>query len=790
VKHIRIGFTIGFLVIALICLIDRCNAEDYIVPNFIGGINVATDSTDLAPNQALSLTNLTFDMPNVLTGREGYSFWNDSAFDGYSGTVQNIYDFNGKRFIIVGDFLYISPSLTDPSTIEWDTTRLHYDYDSISVTNGSDTAYDVGSTHDYLYLRTAFYDSVDIGGTKYRLSSMQNTGTDTILDFTTNYGGSTDTVASYTIYKAVSGVNSFTDYDGVLYICALDIYNGSTIAYVNDTTWQFLSIIDTGTVTSAIDLDTSTFVASNDNIFLRRGTKKAYCWDYTNGLDGYGIQDGDIFYYYYQYDADGGIHNGVFYSSIDSVDTVGIHDYITLKDIFNPQFNPISPTNPWEVRRDATVPVIDSTYGGLADGSKNWFDYEFGDELYTSFYAVISDSGYHAIRDIYNNDDTILVLDSYISNSEPYYIMTGIPTWLLRSDTLTDSLYKEFPRFRQIEFYNSQLYAIGIYYDYIDDSEVGQYPNPFAGGYSGGKGDRVWYSHPGYPNYIPHEYNFELRDGNTATVLFLLYGGLYIATSTGIWRTTGTPALVNTSGDQLIGKVVTNNGIPDLDNWVKVTEEYGYFTNRTGIYRFDGVRPEKISLRVDPIIQNNYASDIVMGYQDYRLYISFPDSNFTLVYDERYDSFTEFDFGMNCIYSPDNSDLIYFGLNGQNGRIYYYPNGEYWDRNSPTDSSAIKVEYKSGWQTYAGYWLNKAIGEAYFPMLSPDTATISIYSDFSGTADDVVYADSASRFVYRKNPDNDATGEYFQVAIRDTVYEQIIIGGYKIEWETADQWKK
>jgi hypothetical protein len=240
----------------------------------------------------------------------------------------------------------------------------------------------------------------------------------------------------------------------------------------------------------------------------------------------------------------------------------------------------------------------------------------------------------------------------------------------------------------------------------------------------------------------------------------------------------------------VLTEVVSNNGIPDLDNWAKATEEYGYFTNKTGIYRFNGVRPEKISYTVDPIIEDNYDSEIVMAYKNPDLYISFTDSNFTLVYDERFNAFSKLDFGMTCAYVDPDSDYVYFGLNGKPGRIYYYPNGEYWDRNSSTDSSAIEIEYKSGWQSYGGYWLNKRLTEGYFPMLTPDTATISIYSDFSGTADDAITADSAGRFVYRKDADNDATGEYFQIAIRDTVYEQAIIGGYRLIWETIDMWKK
>jgi hypothetical protein len=794
VKYFRIGLTIGFLVFALICLIDRCNAEDYIVPNFIGGINVATDSTDLLPNQALNLTNLTFDMPNVATVREGYSYYNATAFNGVeSEEVDAITIYNDRIISVVNGWPFAN------------TSHFQWTGDSLVVTNGSDVVYDIGD-RDWLYLKSGYGDTVIISGSKYAIESVSS-GNDTTITFTTNYSGSTDTVASYIVRKYLGEFDSFYEYDGVLYFLSDDTYAGFPMIF-NDTTLQYLAVVDTGQVSSALDLDTSSFLASGDNVVLKSGERKAYIRDST-GFDNFGIQTGDIFFYYYDYkcirshDRRGGyiIRDGRFYSKVTAIDTSSIISWIEIEDVFNvPCGQLISETNSWEIRREASVPVVDSNYVGLTDPNKNWFDDVFADKLFTGFYAVTSDSGYGAVKDIFNNDDTTLVLNEGIVATGYYYIMPSLPVSLLASGGgIIDSIYKEQGRYKQLLFHGGQYYAIGTY----QNAGLGWrgYPNPF--------GDmdtiyvprynRIWYSHPGYPGYAPRDYYLSLGLNQLTSVLFTIRGRLYIGTTTGIWTSSGTPELVNASGDQIKEQVVSNNGIPDLDNWAKATEEYGYFTNRTGVYRFNGVRAERISWLVDPIIENNYNSRIMMIYKNPNLYVSFTDSNLTLVFDERFTYTymgltiippTTFDFGMTCAYAHPDSDFIYFGLNGQPGRIYYYPNGEYWDRNSATDSAAIKIEYKSGWQTYAGYWLNKVINEVHFPMLSPDTATISIYSDFSGTADDVVYADSAGRFVYRKNPDNDATGEYFQIAIRDTVYEQIIIGGYKIEWETADQWKK
>jgi hypothetical protein len=784
VKYFRIGLTIGFLAFALICLIDKCNAEEYRVDSFIGGINVATDSTDLLPNQALNLTNLTFDMPNVLTSREGYSYWNSTAFNGVEGQeIDAITIYNDRIMSVVNGWPFANES------------HFQWTGDSLVVFNDSDFVYDIGDP-EWLYMKAGYGDTIIISGVKYEVANVA-TSDDSTIQLSTNYAGSDDTIASYIYRKYLGSFDFFTEYGGILYFLSDDDYAGFTMVF-NDTLLKYLAIIDTGTITSSIDFDTSSYIARGSDVVLKVGERKAVARS-AGIFDSMGISIGDIFFYYYKYSCRRGrdrgkgggyiIRDGTFYSTITAIDTAATNEWIEIEDVFRtPCGDPVLEANSWEVRREHTVAVVDSLYDGFADGSKNWFDIEFGNELYTRFYAVTADSGYDAIKNILNNDDTTLVLEGAVASGVNYYIMTMIPSYLLRGGSAIDSIYKEQPRFKQMIFYNGQYYAIGTY----ENKEPGPFPNPFDGTLEVylPRYDRIWYSHPGFPGYANRTYFFELETGGVTSVLFTLRDRLYVGMTTSIWSSVGLPQIVNDRGDQIIVKVVSNNGIPDIDNWAKSTEEYGYYTNKTGTYGFDGVRPQEISLLIDPIIENNYSSRIVMVYQNPHLYISFTDSNFTLVYDERFKTFTKFDFGMTCAYAPPDSDIIYFGLNGQPGRIYYYPNGEYWDRNSSTDSSGIEIEYKSGWQSYGGYWLNKRITEGYFPMLTPDTASVSIYSNFSGTADDVITADSASRFVYRKDADNDATGEYFQIAIRDTVYNQAIIGGYRIIWEQISQEKK
>ena len=104
-KSFLILFILLAVILTVICTTGQCEEyQVFFMPP--GGINVSGDSTDLAPNQALDLTNLTFDMPNVLTNREGYSFWNDSAFDGANSShPQQIIIYNNKIVVGIGDFV-------------------------------------------------------------------------------------------------------------------------------------------------------------------------------------------------------------------------------------------------------------------------------------------------------------------------------------------------------------------------------------------------------------------------------------------------------------------------------------------------------------------------------------------------------------------------------------------------------------------------------------------------------------------------------------------------------------
>jgi hypothetical protein len=242
------------------------------------------------------------------------------------------------------------------------------------VINDSNYVYDTGD-NDWLGMKIGYGDEIVMGGQTDTISVLAKTDDTTIVLFNA-YDGASDTLESYTVRKYLGSFGSFAEYDGILYMMSDSLYSGFITVY-NDTSYKFLAVIDSGTVTTAIDLDTSTFVVAGNCIHLGRNGKRAMNLDRDHPLDGCGATSGDIFYYYYQWqspDASRRISDATFYSKIDSIDTTGYTDYIFIEDQFVPWGHVVHHCNPWEIQREATVPIVDSTYGGLADGSKNWFD--------------------------------------------------------------------------------------------------------------------------------------------------------------------------------------------------------------------------------------------------------------------------------------------------------------------------------------------------------------------------------------------------------------------------------
>lgn len=774
------------VIIGILCLSKLLCAQEpgvYTVDNYRGGLNVATDGTNLRPDEALVLTNFTLDSVNCLVPRQGFSYWDSVAIDTSEEIdaiyVYEPYDGTQKMIIVSDSFIYIS-SMVDTVTdaASWPGLRLGFSGDSIRVMLDSSKVWQIHNEWWYANMGQVHEFNVtgDTSSTAYQAAVY---GTfDSALSLSPAYNGAIDTTG-YTAYLKTHGAVTFTQYRNKLYICNPQDYLGTYI--YDDTNYVLLPLLDSGLVSDTIALDTSQFMYANGRVMISVGSRIAYGNDDVDWGANSGVAAGDIFIYKPMIrDYEGNVSEVRWMTSITSIDT--LQRTLELNDVYETSGGShVDIFNPYEIRRQ----YIDCGPGAsssvaVEDTNKNWDDFIFGDTYLTSFYAVIGRSGLTQHQTIYCNDESTYTIDGKFGPGDNYYIFTGRP-WLAYAAGGLDAP-REFPTFSQVYFYNDMLYGIGWDY-YVGSSYY----------YSHNNG-RVWYSDISIPQYVRYDYNFDLGPTDDATILFGIRNNLIIGTDKSIWILAGTPNLVHTSGNGILRRVVSNMGIPDIDNWAKATEEYGYFTNRTGIYRFNGVRPEKISWKVDPIIQTNYDSRIVMGYKDSRLYISFPDSNFTLVYDERFDAFYQFDFGMTCFYAPPDTNIFYFGHSLYKGRVYYYPNGLYYD-NLGDATGTYTTTYESGWQSYGGYWKLKRIIDGFFQVANLVPSTIRIYTnddngDFNSSPCDTAMCDSTSRFVYRKQFDSDCVGEYFKVAFVGGPDSSAVFGGYRIDWVEEKPWLK
>lgn len=751
--------------------------QTYIVPNFNGGINVATDGTTLRPNEALVITNLTLDTLNVLTGRQGYTYWDSVAID-TSEEIQAIYIYepypDTQRMVIISNgWVYISPSLSDPGDVDWDTLRLNFESDSLDVTNGNDVIWS-RKNNSWWYLKMAKGDELlvtgDSSGRPYTIDFIWPAGDyNAILD--SNYRGANDT-AAYTVYKKITGNPSVVQYSDDLFI---NNSLGFTFIY-DDTTYEFAALLDSGIISDTL-LPSDTLIIYTDG-YVRLEYNEYYVhgdstvqWTKANGVD-----TGQIFTYIPTYRGPYGTRTIRWSSHISDVDSV--NSILTLRDRY-PRASPPVGYYPYEITVES-YPCAGDTGVIVQDTTKNWLDVPFGNKYLTSFYAVAEFPGIRYSGQVFCNTEDQFTIERFpvdaVDPGEGYYIFTKKPFDFTDNDTTNQGT--EYPRFEQVYFYNNQMYGFGF-------EQVGKNSSETRNDYL----NRLWYSDISFPRFMRYNYQFDVDKTEDITRLFELRGDLYIATTTSIWRFSGMPFLAYDFGDGILTKVTHRNGIPSLTNWAKATQEYGYFTNITGIYRFNGVRAEKISLRVDPIIKNNYASRIVMGYQDSRLYVSFPDSNLTLIYDERYDAFYQWDFGMTCFYAPPDTNIFYFGHSVYKGRVYFYPNGVFYD-NIGDATGTYTATYESGWQDLGGYWLNKRLYDIYFPVSTPATSTFRIYTDFNATQADSFDTGQTGRYVYRPFFNNNCDGEYFKVRMEASAGSTLIFGGYRIEWNSLPDLRK
>lgn len=794
-KRNEIILGIFLVIVGSTLLIAQVLLNSYRVPNFQGGLNLLDDPTNIAPNEALLMTNLDLISPNVAKSRRGYSYLDSVAvntnqeideiyiYEPYSGTKRLVFATNGR--------IFIAPSLADPGAVDWDTLAIGWDGDSLIVTNGSASVTDLGNNWWYTKMvsrvESTARDTIDIEGTKYGIGVHELSHNLALLG--TAYSGSTDTL-TYTVYKGTKGIVTFIQEGEKLYICDSELH---PLVY-DDTGFVFIALIDSGLVTDTTEL---TGYDSYNHGKVHLDNDYGQIW---NGDSSITETSWDSSWVGRLFSVPVNLGHGTWdwTATIDRMILISDSSGWRLRTVerFPSNWESYLPFwNNYEIKEALANCVEDSGYA-VEDSNKNWLDQTYGTGFLESFYAIDGDAGYSpgtlpsSIRRVYCNETetfSIPWLDTMTFGiAEPYYIFSRVPFRLSELDTT----YKEYPRFEQIFFYNNQLYGFGFDRDGYSPRAEHNY-------------NRLWYSDVAQSvgaatmhRHIKPFYNFDVGLADNISVGFRLRGRSYVAANNSIWTFTGIPTTLpslslRTYGDLYLEKVISNNGIPDIDNWAKATEEYGYLANRTGVYRFNGTRAKKISWDIDPIIQANYGSRIVMGYfpVEQKLFLSFPDSNVTYFYDERFPDDTwvgPWDFGMTCFYAPPDTNIFYFGHSEFKGRIYYYPNELYQDIIAIDDTNDISVVYESGWQSLAdGPWISKRLLTGYFPVQSAGVFSVDIYSDFGAAAVDTFTSAGSGNRAFRI--DNlSAVGDYFKFKITASAGENIIIRPYRIDWQEAD----
>ena len=814
IKRTEIFWGIALIISAFIFWMSECAKADetYVIPGLQGGINRAFDGTNLQPDQAFDLVNLIF-LPNALQVRQGFSWLDSIQIDTFD--VDAIYSFQKKdgnieMLRVVNGFIYPSDGIGRTAIDEWGTTRLHRKVFGIDVADGRNTLFQVFHpavlwTNQYSYVSAGDYIDIDFdtSDSEYIIESL-GLNSDSIIILTTDYVGTDTSLATGSIYKHIAGKSSFSTYQNIVYICDSEgfalKYRGKNILGgigSDRDAFDFLALVDSGHVDTVDAIQDSSEIYRGRGLDRAGGSRNKFILYWPTDIDARPAFDTSyvkigLILKIYQCDV---VVKGRFAvkswaSTITEVDTLG-HYMKTSENL--PDGYEVESSS-WGVLNNREVCTLNDTSYVSIDTGKHFYDIQFGDDFLVGFQSVSTYSGILKFQnmlchgdDYFQSAENVFTVGAAPAHGvDMYYVFSRLP-YDFDSDQGDTNNY-EFPRFEQTFFYNDQLYAFGYEEVYgLVDTALSSTATSF---------NRVWYSDIAFPEYIAPFYNFDVGSNEDISVMFQLRNELFIGTDISIWRSSGLPQIKGVFGTQVLSTAISGGGIPDLDNWAKSTEEYGYFVNLTGGYRFNGVRSDEIAWLVGPIIRDNYASDIVMVYQRPNLYVSFPDSNFTLVFNEDYAysmgsgkivlPSTKLDFGMVSAYAPPDTNIIYFGHSEYPGRIYFYPNGEYWDRSSTTDSSAIDIVYESGYQSLTVRpWTSKRLTTGYFPIDSDTSFHVDIFTDFSGTASDTFTSATYGSRVYRI--DNlSGVGDYFKTKITATVIDTFRIRPYWLNYQEAD----
>lgn len=831
------------LIILLFCTsVFAQERREYMVEEFTGGLNLVTDSIDLARNEAVKMLN--FEMNRFGAGhkRLGFDIWNKAFLS--SGKIWDIYytdSKNGDKSLFFAANIYVLERKNWEDTTDWSGSEISYSRGIIDTAE-NDQRYIYGDTTSWI-LAVAPGDNIEFEGDIAQRWVIDSILADTILHINANLTSAHGDTTTYRIIKVIPT----PDYPGYSWP-QLSSWGGKLyVANANFEPWwydgvqpQLLGIIDSGTVTTAAVIDTTVIPYKDGIITLRKNSNIVF---FTGGDAGGNLGDvtgsGDSVF------ATGnnlkvalggapfcGQQNFPieFSATITGINVADSSFYIsnTPNSLFGDVNTEECLSSPvevpdttniisisWQIEaRDMRITTKQFQY---VEDTTKFFPVGF-DINYIGFWIV---NGNNALKRGYISSNTqhVISFDSTgvgFTTGDRYYIVRQIPE--LRNPILgwgyspypdpwgddpfplvaLDTTYTELTYFRQIIFHRNRLYAIG--YGIVPKASAG-----FAVGDTVNTG-RVWFSALGQPRFIHSDWNFDLSgvgkksfsslySGDDATTFFVLRNDLYVITRSSIYRISGEPP-----DDLYIAQVIHGFGTIHPNGIVTTRDNVAYIMNQQGIWLFNGNSIEKISYKIDPLVEKYRESRMVAGQFKDNLFFSYPDSNVTIVMHDPTKAFTTWDIGMLTINVQSvaiDSNYFLFSRDVNSSYVLKYPrnNSIFTDILSPTDTTIIVADYLSGHQTL-GIFRDKILQDieitAYNPEVSVEKGNIlSLYKNFGVLSwYDSTFAGGTRIHLFDNigniSDSSKIMAKTFQIGVKDSTAFDFFLSNYLLRWYPAD----
>ncbi len=799
----------------------------------ITGLNVVTDSIDIPPEEALDLENFVLDKFGALHKRFGIKNWNDSLISADSiKDIHYVEDKNGDKmqFIATNNYVYEAKSWEDVDSMEtWDSLNVNGTGTIIDYTAGSidsvksryvyaDTGDGTSAQDSTSWIAVvAVGDRFMVGDSIYVIDSVLSdyklfvSGISTPSEVADAIGS-----ASYRILKYINGVPSLSSWGGKLHVV-----DGNQLAWLYDGEQpQLLGIVDSGTVTTASVIDTT---------FVPYDTGTVTLTKHSNIVRITGADVGDTAFeagntFRVEYEAEDCQHGenktARFNARIIGRNTADSSFYLSgavswAWDECIPEVVSIAMPRPegeelnrrWEIQA-RYIRVTTEQYQYLEDTTKY---FPVGTEInYKGFWVVNGDDatkrGY-----ISHNTDRVVSFDSTgvsFTTGDRYYIVRQhaemrhpIVNWgydpypdPFGDDPYPanpqDSTFTELTYFKQIIFHRNRLYAIG-YSIVLEDA------NGFSVGDTINTG-RVWFSSIAMPRYIFSDWNFDVTGANTgdqnlslyshdaAQRMFILRDDLYIITNSNIYRLSGEPDVTALGFGLYLSQIVRGIGTNQPNGIVTTKDNDAYIMNQQGIWLFDGDVINKISYKIDPLVERYRGSRMVAGKFKDNIFFSYPDSIITIVMHDPTKGFTNWAIGMLTINDQSvaiDSNYFLFSRVEDSAYVLQYPrdNSTFTDILTGAANVNYAVSYRSGWQTMGPWDYARKLNWFYMPY-SQSTGNTEVFFFADGDLTDTLQIDtvSATGMILHRTRLNDVRGNFHQVFIKSTSGGDITLSGYKI----------